>query len=201
MALSDELEKLARLRDRGVLNAEEFAQAKARLLATPAFGAGVRRQSATRIAGLPLWAIATGPDPAKGEWRGHARGIVAIGDMATGVLAFGGLARGVVAFGGLAVGLFSFGGAAIGLILAMGGAAIGGVALGGGAAGETAIGGGAVGRYALGGGAAGTHVISATRCDPEAVAYFRDRFAWLPPVQELLDQATRQGTHPACSGR
>lgn len=191
MALSDELEKLARLRDRGVLSTQEFAQAKARLLAGPAFGAGVRRQSATRIAGLPLWAIATGPDPDKGEWRGHARGIVAIGDMATGVLAFGGLARGVVAFGGLAVGLFSFGGMAVGLMLAMGGAAIGGVAVGGGAVGETAI----------GGGAAGAHVISATRCDPEAVAYFRERFAWLPPAQELLDQATRQGTHPACSAR
>ncbi len=155
----------------------------------------MRRESGTRIAGLPLWSIATGPDPAKGEWRGHARGIVAIGDMATGVLAFGGLARGVVAFGGLAVGLFSFGGAAIGLMLAMGGAAIGGVALGGGAAGETAIGGGAVGRYALGGGAAGAHVISATRCDPEAVAYFRDA-SLAAAGAGAAGPATRQGTIP-----
>ena len=85
--------------------------------------------------------MAIGPDPSKGEKRGHAKGIVAFGDMATGVFAAGGLARGVVAFGGLAIGLASFGGLGIGLILALGGAAAGGVAIGGGAAGVYAMGG------------------------------------------------------------
>ena len=64
--------------------------------------------------GLPLWAIAIGPDWERGEMRGHARGIFALGDIATGWFAFGGLARGFFAFGGLAIGLFAFGGAAIG---------------------------------------------------------------------------------------
>ena len=128
----------------------------------------IRRESALKLAGLPLWSVAIGPDPGKGEKRGHARGIVAFGDMATGVFAAGGLARGVVAFGGLAIGLASFGGLGIGLVLALGGAAAGGVAIGGGAAGV----------YAMGGGAVGTHVLSATQCDAEALDFFSRTFEW-----------------------
>ena len=45
---------------------------------------GVRYRSALTLGDIPVLAIATGPDPDKGEFRGHARGIVAIGDMATG---------------------------------------------------------------------------------------------------------------------
>lgn len=133
---------------------------------------GVRYRSPFELLGVPFVAIATGPDPGKGEMRGHARGIVAIGDMATGVLAIGGLARGIVAVGGLALGAFTFGGASIGAAIAFGGLAIGSVAVGGGAVGWTALGGGAVGQYACGGGALGEHVIDATRADPEAVAHF-----------------------------
>ena len=133
---------------------------------------GIRRQSALKLAGLPLWSIALGPDLAKGETRGHARGIVAVGDMATGVVAAGGLARGVFAFGGLAVGLLSFGGLGLGLVLALGGAA----------AGTVAVGGGAAGLYALGGGAYGTHVLSASECDEEALAFFSRTFEWWPQL-------------------
>ena len=167
MALSDELEKLARLRDQGNLTQQEFEQAKARLLSPPPFK-GIRRQSKTTLGGLPLWSVALGPDLDKGEMRGHAKGIFAFGDMATGVFAAGGLARGVVAFGGLAIGLASFGGLGIGLVLALGGAAAGGVAIGGGAAGV----------YAMGGGAVGTHVLSATQCDAEALDFFSRTFEW-----------------------
>jgi hypothetical protein len=133
---------------------------------------GVRYQSALRLAGLPLWSIAIGPDLANGEVRGHAKGILAFGDMATGVFAAGGLARGVVAFGGLAIGLASFGGLGLGLI----------VALGGGAAGAVAIGGGAAGHYAMGGGAVGTHVLSASECDAEALDFFSRAFEWWPEL-------------------
>ena len=49
----------------------------------------VRRRSKLTLFGLPLYDIATGPDPEKGERRGHARGIIAVGDFATGVLAIG----------------------------------------------------------------------------------------------------------------
>jgi hypothetical protein len=134
---------------------------------------GIRRRASRGIGELPFYDIAIGPDPARGELRGHAKGVVAIGDIATGVLAIGGLSRGVVALGGLAAGLLSFGGLSIGLLGAMGGLAIGGLALGGGALGGVAVGGGAAGYYACGGGAAGTYVIDARRGDPEAEEFFR----------------------------
>lgn len=137
-------------------------------------GRAVRRRATWGIGNLPFWEIAVGPDPEKGQRRGHAMAVVAVGDIATGFVALGGWARGVVALGGLATGLFSFGGLSLGVLAAVGGLAIGGVALGGAAAGKVAIGGGAVGEYACGGGAAGTHVISATRQDPEAVAFFHE---------------------------
>jgi len=133
---------------------------------------GVRYESAFRVLGLPLVAVATGPDSAAGEFRGHARGIIAIGDIATGVFALGGLARGIVALGGLAIGVVTFGGASFGALVAFGGLAIGGAAMGGAAIGWTAVGGAAAGTYACGGGAVGEHVISAGRFDPEAAAHF-----------------------------
>lgn len=124
---------------------------------------GVRKRSATEFFGWPLWEIAMGPDPDAGEFRGHARAIVACGDMATGFLAMGGLARGVIAMGGGAIGVIAFGGGAIGALLAVGGGAIGTIA----------IGGGAVGHYAFGGGALGDYVFSGVRRDPEAVALIK----------------------------
>jgi hypothetical protein len=135
---------------------------------------GVRYRSALGIGDLPLLAIATGPDLEKGELRGHARGVIAIGDMATGFLAIGGLARGVITLGGLSVGLVSLGGCAFGLVAAVGGLAIGSLAFGGAAVGRVAMGGAAVGRYACGGGAFGTHVVGPDRADPEAEAFFRE---------------------------
>jgi hypothetical protein len=128
---------------------------------------GIRKRSGWEIAAMPFYDIAVGPDFTKGEMRGHAKGFIAIGDLATGVIAIGGLARGLIAFGGLALGLVSFGGLSIGVLAAAGGLAIGSIAIGGGAVGGIAIGGGAVGYYACGGGAAGGHVVSATRNDPE----------------------------------
>lgn len=122
----------------------------------------VRYRSAAGIGDIPLLSIALGPDPEKGERRGHARGIVAIGDTATGLVAVGGLAAGGVAIGGLSLGLASLGGRALGVFLA--------------------IGGGAAGEYACREGAAGAHVLSATRRDPEAEAYFREHgLEWLCP--------------------
>jgi hypothetical protein len=182
MKMTDELERLARLRASGALTEAEFVAAKRRLLFESGAGAQmlrcVRRQSATTLLGLPLWAVAFGPDLERGEFRGHAKGVFAFGDMATGWFAFGGLARAFVAFGGLAIGAISFGGASIGALLAVGGGALGGVALGGGAVGGVAIGGGAVGYYAQGGGAAGTYVMSARRQDPEAREFFTTYFPW-----------------------
>src|SRR5213592_2270782 len=183
MNLAQELERLAKLHAEGALTAEEFARAKNQLLSTPPFSKfavkGIRRESPRKFFGLPLWAIAIGPDWERGEMRGHARGIFALGDMATGWFAFGGLARGFFAFGGLAIGLFAFGGLAIGILVAVGGAAIGGLALGGAAVGGIAIGGGACGYYALGGGAVGVHTVSPLHQDPAALDFFRQYFPWL----------------------
>jgi len=133
---------------------------------------GVRYQSAARIGNLPLIAIATGPDPQRGELRGHARGVIAIGDLATGVLALGGLARGFVAVGGLALGVVSLGGLGIAAGLAVGGLALGSLALGGGAIGYAAVGGGAAGYYACGGAAAGKYAVSPWQRSPEAIEFF-----------------------------
>jgi len=144
---------------------------------------GIRKRSSRYFWGLPLYDIAMGPDPEKGELRGHARGIIAVGDLATGVLAVGGLARGIIAVGGLALGLLaSVGGVCVGA-LALGGLAVGGIAVGGAAVGVVAIGGGAAGYYALGGGAFGEHVIDGVRQDPEAVRFFRE---WLPGFGYLI---------------
>ena len=144
---------------------------------------GIRKRSDRYFWGLPLYDIAMGPDPEKGEMRGHARGIIAIGDLATGVLALGGIARGFVALGGVALGLvLGLGGLSTGL-LAVGGLAVGGIAIGGGAIGGIAVGGGAFGYYAVGGAAVGEHVISGMAQDPEAVRFFSE---WLPDLRGLL---------------
>ncbi len=129
-------------------------------------GQSVRKRSKRTFCGLPLIDIAMGPDLEKNEMRGHAHGIIAIGDIATGGLAIGGVAFGVVAFGGLSLGLLAFGGLAIG-----------GIALGGGAIGIVAAGGGALGYYAFGGGAVGKYVISAMQRSQEAVDFFSK---WMP---------------------
>jgi len=52
------------------------------------------------------------------EIPGHARGVIAIGDIATGVVAFGEFSRGVLALGGLAIGYVAAGGTAVGYIAA-----------------------------------------------------------------------------------
>jgi hypothetical protein len=136
---------------------------------------GVRRRSASSIAGIPLFAMAFGPDFAHEEIRGHAKGIIAIGDMATGVLAIGGIARGVIALGGLAIGVVGVGGFSLAALFAAGGIAIGGLATGGAALGAVAVGGAAGGYYACGGYAVGDHVVTATatRSDVEAEQFFR----------------------------
>ena len=153
----------------------------------------VRKRSEILLAGVPLYEIAVGPDPKRDESRGHARAIVAIGDIATGVLAIGGVARGLVAIGGVAMGAICLGGVSLGMLFgagglatglfALGGLAVGVVALGGGAIGVVAVGGGAIGYYACGGGALGKYVISGLQQDPEAIRLFS---RWVPGFDQWL---------------
>jgi len=91
--------------------------------------------SKTKLFGIPLVHVNYGV----GFYR--AKGIVAIGNLATGV----------IAIGGIAVGLLSIGGLALGLLLAFGGLALGGLALGGVALGALVFGGIAVGVLTIGG--------------------------------------------------
>ncbi len=147
---------------------------------------GKRFTSQTRVFGAPLVSIAMGPSGA--EKRGHARGIIAIGDIATGVFALGGFARGVIAFGGMALGVVGLGGMSVGLValggwavglLALGGGAAGGFATGGAAIGYVAVGGGVVARYGQGGSVYATYAVSPNRKDPEAERMFREIGDWI----------------------
>lgn len=80
----------------------------------------------------------------------RAKGIIAIGNIATGVVALGGVATGVLSIGALGLGILALGGIAIGG-LAIGGLAVGLMALGGLAIGIVALGGLSIGVYAAGG--------------------------------------------------
>lgn len=129
------------------------------ILIRPQVAHGSRRWcSRARLLGWPAIDIAMGPSGP--EKRGHARGIIAIGDIATGVIAIGGFSRGILAVGGAAIGVVSMGGCAIGLAGAMGGVAIAAVACGGTAIGGFAAGGLAIGLIASGGECLARHGMS-----------------------------------------
>ncbi len=178
MTIVQDLERLVQLRRQGELSTSEFVRAKQVLLFEQSRSAlcCVRKQSATSIFGIPLWAVARGPDPEHGEAQGHARAIFAFGDIATGFFACGASARGIIAIGGFAVGVIAVGGAAIGLFLAIGGAAVGAIALGG----------GAVGYYACGGGALGVHAVTGPQGDPAGLDFFH-RYFGLPLATVLAN--------------
>jgi hypothetical protein len=128
MNITQEFERLGKLHSDGTLSDEEFTKAKSRLLSAPELSGvpfkSIRRRSSRMVCGLPLWAIAIGPDLERGEMRGHARAIFAVSDIATGWFAFGGFARGIFAFGGLAIGLVAIRGLTVGVLVAIGGLAI-----------------------------------------------------------------------------
>jgi len=106
-------------------------------------------KSRRTLFGLPLVHVNVGGG------FGWARGIVAIGDIATGAVAFGGVSAGLVSLGGVSAGLFALGGMALGGVAA-GGLAVGLAAFGAVAIGELAVGASAIGRFAAGGSAYGS---------------------------------------------
>lgn len=94
-------------------------------------------KSKMKIGKLPLFHIASGFDPEKGDYnvtRGlisigsKARGVIAIGKLAYGLIAIGGISIGVLSVGILSAGLFSVAGIAFALLLALGGISISAVA-------------------------------------------------------------------------
>lgn len=102
-------------------------------------------KSKKKLFGMPLVHVHVG-------WgMCRAKGVVAIGNMATGIVAVGGISAGILSFGGLSAGVFSLGGLALALLLALGGISVGAIAVGGCAVGVFAVGGFALGVYSLGG--------------------------------------------------
>jgi len=85
---------------------------------------GFRSESSIKVMGLPLWAIAFGADLEAGEVRGHAKGIIAIGELATGIIAIGRIAVGLIPLGIISIGIFPAG------VIAVGGITIGVIASG-----------------------------------------------------------------------
>ena len=122
--------------------------------------------SKTRIGGLPLVHVNFG----LGHYR--AKGIFAIGNVATGLIAIGFVSVGLIGWGLLSLGLFAFCAIALGLlfgagavatgVLAFGGVAIGVMCFGGVTVGYIAVGGCAVGHVALGGYAQGFYAVGQT---------------------------------------
>ena len=130
-----------------------------------------------------------------------ARGILAVGNIASGGLALGGLSFGVVSvgglslgalcLGGLAAGLAAFGGLALGALFACGGLAVsfglacGGVAVGG----AYALGGAATAWNIAAGGAASAHIAIGDAVDG-AITFPQD--AWGPGTGEEIRAAILQ---------
>ncbi len=108
-------------------------------------------KSRRTLFGLPLVHIHLG----RGFQR--ARGVIAIGNVATGVVSLGIFAAGIVSVGCLTVGLLTLGCIALGL-LSLGCIAVGAAALGGVTLGILSIGGVAFGTYAVGGAACAAQI-------------------------------------------
>lgn len=135
----------------------------------------------------------------------RARGVIAIGNVATGFIALGGLAVGLLSLGGLSLGLLlSLGGLALGLV-SVGGLAVGGLALGGIALGLLTVGGVSFGWYALGGVSIASRVaIGGTASAPLAIgAAAEGAQTFLIPPEGLRGAslaAAREAVIQACRG-
>lgn len=134
----------------------------------------------------------------------RAKGIIAIGNIATGFVAVGALAVGLLSFGGVALGLIALGGVALGLLLALGGVALGGVALGGVALGLIAIGGAALGYVALGGCASGTYAAgewaSGSRLSLSSLGSMRETWRQAKLPRDMSREGLLQGLLQECPG-
>ncbi|MDR0324817.1 MAG: helix-turn-helix domain-containing protein [Oscillospiraceae bacterium] len=109
-------------------------------------------KSKRTLFGLPLLHVNIGFGAKK------AKGVLAIGNIATGIVSIGLFARGLLSFGLLSIGVLAFGTLATGLLLAVGGVAAGTIAVGAVAIGIFALGAVAVGMFSFGAVAAASHI-------------------------------------------
>ena len=129
-----------------------------------------------------------------------ARGIIAVGNLATGVISLGGLSAGLLSvggiglgglvLGGLGLGLAAFGGLAIGALFALGGLACSlGLAVGGCAVGGSwAIGGVALAQQVAAGGAAAAPIAIGEAV--EGMVTF-PKVSWGPDTGPAIEEAIR----------
>jgi len=156
-------------------------------------------KSKRTLFGLPLVHINSGPGI---HW---ARGIIAIGDIATGFVALGGIAVGLIGLGGLCFGLIlALGAVSVGIV-SLGGLALGLLVLGGFGFGLVSVGGISYGMYAAGGVVAGTKVaIGAVASAPFAVgAAVEGAQTFLIPPEGLTGPdrvAIKAAIDAACAG-
>ena len=101
--------------------------------------------SKKKLFGLPLVHIHFGAGTPR------AKGIIAIGNIATGLISIGFISCGLISLGTVAIGLFSLACLSLGLFLSLGNISIGALAIGGIAIGLVSFGGVSIGLYSIGG--------------------------------------------------
>ena len=109
-------------------------------------------KSERKMFGLPLVHINIGWGAKK------AKGVLAIGNIATGILSIGLLSKGILAIGLLSLGVIGIGALSIALLLSIGSIAIGTFAIGALAIGVFALGALAIGMFTTGALSLGTHI-------------------------------------------
>ena len=128
-----------------------------------------------------------------------ARGIIAIGNVATGLVAVGCFAAGLLSVGAICLGLLVIAGIALGVV-SIGCISIGMLAFGGVALGYLAVGGSCFGIYAVGGAAGATDIAVGAAAGADLLAIGRDAQAavTLSPdtPREVLSQAIAQAGAP-----
>lgn len=160
-----ELEKIVALADLFGVTLDELVRGKSAagqdasgaVFPAAGNGAGVQNKAAGNGAGTQMLFVPGYEYKSRRSWHGlplvhinfgytrygfglrRAKGVIAIGNIATGIVALGGFSIGVVSLGGISMGL-----------LALGGVAVGGMAVAGCAMGVVAIGASAIGVYSLG---------------------------------------------------
>lgn len=145
-------------------------------------------KSERTLFGLPLIHVNFGR---RDHW---ARGIIAIGNIATGFVALGGVAVGLLSLGGVSFGLLlALGAVTLGAV-SIGGVALGILAWGGIALGWLAVGGCAVGVYAAGGVVVASQVaVGGVAAAPLAIGQVADGTKTiLVPLEGLSDQAVAE---------
>jgi len=115
-------------------------------------GSVYEHKSKKTLFGLPLVHINVGRGVKK------AKGIIAIGNIATGVISIGLIAKGGVAIGLLSIGLFAIGTLSLGLLLALGAISIGTISIGAIAIGILTLGAISIGMFSVGALSIASHV-------------------------------------------